>query len=431
MGPKHLNIPLSRHTRTTRQPKRVVWLLPLVLITSFFIFGMGVRWFTGPSILSSAPAQTEMAIQLSLTEKTLPLFNDWLTSVPLISNRSIELSDILPYTRGEIALFVHENGKRSIAIRANKEEIPNELFKNFGVSVQNNGPFVILSENLVPISGLSNAPHRPFFPSFKRNWIGRIAMPANNLFGDIFTSNKHLFIRIKTKNEELANETIASESADVFLENISWNESIPLQNIRYLLSQFYNDEGNHQSFLLSEDISVDILLQNNTEQSGVVLFIKEIDLSEQQLIKELQILGALSQPTIETKQLEDGTVLEEIIIDPDRISIEEFSWSKGSGYRVAVPNQSLVASFYSDGIILSTNEALLDQVFVQNIEISDSTTCSTSVNTNKIAPNALISDVSSTYQHPQLAFLNSFFHKFPFIFVEYSKQSINLTFCSI
>src|SRR3989338_6622879 len=256
---ERLRIPFSRHTQTTRRQRWVVWVLGAILIFFLFILSrVGMIWFSGDSLLSLAPEETVLAIELQLTKKTQPHWQQLFHSVPLISKRSLDLEDLLPLAHGELALFITQQGDQAVALRATKNELPEALLEKYHISVQEKGNFVLLSEKLLPMTGTQTSTRRPFFPSLKNLWLGKIVLPKEKQEGVIYYNDSSITIQFKTpKQTDFKQKTV--ENADLYLNHLVMDEDelSSFESMHHLFASFLKEKNGEKPLLLNgQEMSV-------------------------------------------------------------------------------------------------------------------------------------------------------------------------------
>ncbi|NQV90452.1 hypothetical protein HQ487_03545 [Candidatus Uhrbacteria bacterium] len=424
---QRLNIPFSRHTTTTRRNRRVVWLL-IGLLGVFLVLlsRIGILWFSRGEILSLAPSNTVLAIQVQITQTTEPFLSNWLSGVPLISNRSIEFSDILPMTKGELALFVTSSGGRSIAIRANKSAINTELLETYSISIQESGSFLLLSETLLPISGTDPLVHRSFFPSVGKRWFGRVVLPEEGIGGNIFSSTDKLSIEFNTEKKQIKEQQVIP-NLGLSIGDLMWGEEIPLTPLTHLIEPFVQD-GVDKPFFLNTNSLLKVFIQETETGRRTLIVQKEANPDSTTIIRDLQLIGAFSKPTISATTLSDGTLYQEIEVHPDLVSVEEISTNLGLSYRVSTENGSAVfASVYEKDLLISDSQELLESYGKDAVTVDESSVCL--ANSDYLNPSFILSETSSNYYNPQHSFFYELFDQISGISLEFNKYSTIVTLC--
>ncbi|MBI5794656.1 hypothetical protein HZA87_06305 [Candidatus Uhrbacteria bacterium] len=410
-----LNIPLSRHTKTTRPLRQVVWLLGMVTLVLVFVSSrVGELWFSRDTIFEAAPEGTVLAIGIELTRASWPLWQKTLAGVPLISNRSLDIDDLATSANGELAIFLTTTGERAVAIRSKQSQLPQELLTSLSITQQEAVPgIILLSQTLLPISGITSSVHAPVFPSLQKHWLGRVEVPDMDLSGSIFGRDGQLELAFPNhpkntwKKEILPQVMLAistskndlslppSETFDVFEQILSRDWSIIVAG--------------------GADGSVELLLKADRGET-----------TDDDLLNLLQLMGAYLSPTIKETNLKDGTSIKEILVDPSLVTVEQLQVEQIQALRVLGPsNQSVYGAFLDDQIVFSSNENLL-------LSLTSPSTPKTDCvgNTLSLSPSAILKEAKTNSYNPSLSILKSIFDDFSAISIEMNKYSSTTRFCS-
>ena len=424
---QHLNIPLSRHTKTTRRNRQVVWLMAFILlVAAFVVFRLGTMWFSRGSILDLAPSDTVLALELHLNKSTTPFLRDWLKGVPLISNRSLELSDLSPYIHGELAVFVTKQGDRSVAIRSTQSELPGELLGQYGISAQEQGAFVLLSSSLAPITGVDPLVRRPFLPSLGESWLGRVVFTDVSLGGNLFLSKSELTVKVETPRGSTS-DAKGFQNASIVLGGLSWAEAgSPLGGLERLVTGLL---GESKGIFLQTNTSMDLVVRQNESSLETLLIVKGSEADSASIIEELELIGAFSRPTVVTQTLADGTKLEEILVQPELVSVEEISTSLGQSYRVPTGGGSSILAAEHEGNVLFSNSQQLLEDYTSQLPSNQDDACLGS--SNQIDPLFLLGQIHLDALNPLLGLLDGIFDDFSSVSVEFKKYSTNVHLCRI
>ena len=415
---QHLNIPLSRHTKTTRRNRQVVWLMvSALLVGAFVIFRLGAWWFSRGAILSLAPSDTVLALELHLNEKTKPFLTQWLDGIPLISERELELKDLSPYTHGDLAVFVTKTGERSVALRTSKEELPTDLFTQYGISMQEQGAFVLLSSSLAPMSGTSAFVRRPFLPSLGETWLGRAVFPDVELGGNLFVSADEMTLDLPT-SQKASLESSVIENSSLSLMNLVWGEDgSSLDGLKRLTTN---------SLFLQKDTEMSVVIRSGEQGLETLIAVSGSELNSTTIVQELEKIGAFARPTLVTQTLPDGSSLDEIMIQTDLVSVEEVSTSVGLSYRVPIGGgESILATVHEDSLLFSNNQKLLEDY----AKTSETSSSNCSMLTNWLDPTFLLLQTELDHLNPDLALLDRALSEFSAISFEVKKYSTTIHFC--
>jgi len=418
---QHLNIPLKRHTKTTRPLRQVVWLLAsLTAISAFLLWCVSTWWFSRSSILALAPTNTIASLELQVNSKTASFLADWLSGVPLISGRSLELRDLSPYTHGDLAIFVTQGGHRSVAIRAKPEDLPTNLLDQLSITIQEKGPFVLLSSTLLPIAGSNQTTRRPFLPSLKKLWIGRLTMRNDHVSGNVFLTDHGLELTLPPL--KIGEQAITNvQNPDVRISDLTWDEDGDTLNA---LSQMLGEFA-QQSIFFDENSEVTTILRSGETGTQILLGIKTKDLTEELVIRELQYIGAFARPTISKEALPDGSSLQEILIQPELVSVEQVSTSLGTSYRVQNEKGAFIlGALYDETVIFSNNQELFEEFAqTQSMELS---TCKGDSSLN---PGFLMDQVQMNGFSPTVSLIEELLNDFSQVSIDLKKYSTDVYFC--
>lgn len=422
---QRLNIPLKRQTKTTRPTRRVVWLLiGGLLIGACLVAQLGTMWFGRGVLLKLAPSDTILAIELRLNEHSAPFLFDWFAGVPLISDRSLDLVDLAPYIHGEFAVFLTKAGERTIAFRGKKDSLSEELLSTYSISIQEKGNYVLLSSTLVPISGIEKVSHRPFFPQIKQKWLGRILFPDTGMGGNLLLSDRMLTVRLKTP-QSTKSELPNINSALAF-GGLSWgSDGSPIVGLERLTSGLSNS-GNKLFF--DNSTKIEVFIQPNETSKDVLMVLHRSETEETHLLEELRYFGALAKPTLVTQVLQDGSSMNEILVQPELVSVEEVTTSVGSSFRVPIMGGGFaMASIHNGSILLSNSETLIEQYISSNTIIQGSCT----ITSNHLSPEFLMQEVHLLKTDRWLSLLDGLFDDFSSVSIEFKKYSTEVHLCRI
>ncbi|MBI4256539.1 hypothetical protein HY626_00605 [Candidatus Uhrbacteria bacterium] len=389
----------------------------VLLIGAFMAFRLGAWWFSRGVIFSLAPSDTILAIELHLNEKTKPFLTQWLAGIPLISERELELEDLSQYIHGDMAIFVTKNGERSVAVRTSKGELPNDLLTQYGISVQEQGGFILLSSALMPITGAPALTHRPFLPSIGEVWLGRVVFPDIESGGNLFVSEEEMTFDLHTSRKTSIESNIV-ENTSLSLADLTWgDEESSLDGLKRLSTN---------SLFLQKETHVNIVMRSGEQGLETLIEVLGSEPDSNTIIQELEKIGAFARPSLVTQTLPDGSRLEEILVQPDLVSVEEVSTSAGLSYRVPTGGgESIIATVHGGSILFSNSQELLESY--AGATQDSSSTCS--VLTNWLDPTFLLLQTQSEYLNPDLALISQIVDEFSAISFEVKKYSTIVHFC--
>jgi hypothetical protein len=422
---QRLNIPLERQTRTTRPTRRVVWLLMGgLLLGACTVAQLGMMWFGRGTILKLAPSDTILAIELRLDEHSAPFLFDWLAGVPLISDRSLDLIDLAPYIHGEFAVFLTKSGDRTVAFRAKKDNLSEEMLNTYSISIQEKGNFILLSSSLVPISGVEDVSARPFFPQIKQKWLGRILFPDTGMQGNLLLSQQDLVVSLKTP--QASQSELPNIDSALAFGGLTWgSDGSPIVGLERFASRLSESEN---TLFLDNSNEIEVFIRPNETSKDVLMVLHRNETEATELLEELRYFGALAKPSLVTQVLQDGSSMDEILVQPELVSVEEVATSVGSSFRVPIMGGGFaIASIHNGSVLLSNSEMLIEEYISSNTLAQDS--CS--VSGTHLFPDFLIQEIHVARSDKRLSVLDSLFNNFSSISIEFKKYSTDVHFCRI
>jgi hypothetical protein len=330
---QRLNIPLSRHQKTTRRPRWVVWItIGFLAIALFIVYYMCLFWFTRPVLAKSAPSGTEFAVRLIYKNSTSEEILKLIKNIPLVTNRSLTIEHIEPYLSGDLMIFVGSDMSRSVAFRAkNVEELTKVLDAYKITKTEISRSTVLISEKLVAVEGMETS---AFFSrntlKFQKRWMGDIFINSDKVHAGVFSNSKRYEVvfpfsnKHNLKTQKLPENTVAFLSlpaasqidVDLFVSLFSSVSSILQDSMKIFAENLVQNKG--LALVSADDKGVGFLVSSEK---------KLFSTSNFSLNNLLQSISALNSPKIITKQLPDGTISKELVADPDIVSVEEYSLS--------------------------------------------------------------------------------------------------------
>lgn len=100
-----LAIPLHDN-KTARRDRRAVWKLILILVALGLVWFVSQTVFTRNIFAKHTPQGTTHTILIELTQNNRTLINDLVGEIQPLQDRGLTVSEILPYSKGYLALFV-------------------------------------------------------------------------------------------------------------------------------------------------------------------------------------------------------------------------------------------------------------------------------------------------------------------------------------
>lgn len=357
---KRLNIPLRRHYRTTHQPRWVFWILAIFFVSVLLLtYLLSTLWFTRPSLLKAAPIDTEIAINIIATKSNTPSLIQYLNNIPLISNRSLTINDLKPQIKRGFALFINKDGSRSVALNTKIDNLPIALLDSHSIVVQKiDKNTVLLSERLMP-AGKMLVTHniKSTFPFINKKLLATIHTSENNN-GFIYKTADSLEIIISNLelpvlSRSVPDNTIAFLSTPVSTKNdalfmfLLGNTEHVIDSVstKQIIMDILSSKG---SFIITKtDKNIDILIES------------DLNITEKERVDLIKMIVSAQNPIIEVMELDDGTYMKEILIQPELLSVEEIIIMGHEIIRISNKNTGPYFINKNGNLIFSTNEANL------------------------------------------------------------------------
>ena len=378
---------------------------------------MTTVWFTRDSILTAAPDSTVLAVELHITPKTWPTVSNLLKNVPLISDRSLDIEDLASVTGGDLAIFVTKDATRAVAIRASVASLPPDILASYGITAQEVGAGItLLSNTLLPVSGIRSRVRPPFFPT-SALWLGRVELPDAKLSGALTFDRDGLLVTFRSPKSSKTSQTSLPEGmlsmmfASPDVKNLSLASSYFLDQAAPLLDLLSQE---HQTFVKKDELGA----------TQILISVPNSGWNQGTLVDALGMMGAYLTPRIKDQLLPDGTTSQELLIEPDLAAVEEISVSGHTVYRVVGNGDLAVYGGNFDGqTIISTSASVLTSF----LESADQT-CKGNVAI--FTPTELLQEISNTSYDPQISTMISLFDKIKGISIESKRYSTEIRFCS-
>jgi hypothetical protein len=328
---QRLNIPFDRHKQTTRRNGRVVW-----LYVGFFLLFFVTVWITSNIVLSrdtlgaATPENTVLTLRFETSKNNLSEITELLENIPLVSERNITTSTILPITQGEFAIFLLSDGTHSLGLRTQKERIPYGTLDSLGITVQEITPTTfLLSQKNQPLSttDLGRSWRFPYV------WLGTKRIGTLRYHGDIVQNGSILSKQGRISFVFPTDVRMNAQTLpDTFGTGVFGAMSTPA------LSNTDTVGISHNFSLLTKWLdtpNIDEFIQTILKEPGYILLSEEsetpfflISTTSTVLSKDaqnglLKTISALKSPSLRELLLPDNTVSQEIIADPTKTTIEE------------------------------------------------------------------------------------------------------------
>jgi hypothetical protein len=421
---QRLNIPLSRHKRTTRRSRWVVWVLMLfVLAGTLFVCNTGRWWLSRSTAFENTPVGTVAAVQFLVNPNTSTQIERLLGNTPLISNRSITFSDIKEHVNGEFVWFFTEENDRIFTVKGDLFEI-RDAFSGLGLSVDEVSPgAVMLSSSLPALFEGMEGIKPPFFPSIFSDYLGQISFPQEHLQSHIYLKDNKISFVLGESEENINNiksieGTVLAFSSSDWLKTQIHEDSTLLNNSLFSESSSFSQLFNDFGFLLRK-------------ADGLNEYIIEGELTQNIDIGVLlqTLVSTQSPDLIETTML-DGTVQQELRIAPELVSIEKVTSSGMTYLRAKVSEGTyLYALEHSDAVLVSNSESLLSLWINDDAPESEDETNNCSADELIADVDLLLSEMVFSSNDPHFALLQSLTSSISHVSLENKHGSRMLNLC--
>lgn len=382
------------------------------------------------------PQNTQTALHFERTKTHGKDLFQTLHNIPLISDRNLTISDILPFTNGELALFLQEDGTRSIAVRSSTNQIPFEQLDALGIIVQEINPTTfLLSPQAQPVrtEPLGRTWRFPYiWPTQKR--LGTLMIIDETVQkGTILKKDDRVIFKIKTEPtsvnstlpEGLPPGSIAAMSTPALSKiDTSWithtfmplTEGFQAPNLTTMASDILSNPGH---LLLANNEGFPFFLISTTQEALPTSI--QTDL--------LRTISALKSPTIRELTLPDQTIVRELIADPSITTIEEKTLF---GTPVLHTQTNTSEDFFlanrDNQVAFTNNESLLEHwLNPETPQDHQNSTCG--ANTAFISLSSFDSITSQNLIFRQSSLLRSLSANFTTLGVRVTKRSASLILC--
>ncbi|MBU0646482.1 hypothetical protein KJ611_03345 [Patescibacteria group bacterium] len=360
-----LNIPMRNSYKTTRRSRRVVWILLLALLLTVLAYCASFWWFSRQTISEIVPDGTIAIIRLAPDRNTWPIIEKNLLNIPLITGKSLTISDLVGFAQGEVAIYIQNDGNMSVGIRGSLNTLPRDELDAQGIVVREIGPnHLFLANQIMPFSTTQlkrgwNLPNIPFM--FETKLLGQILILNDPLIrGDIYGDGNNLEISLpKSDLTALPWKTIPEDVFGImstpFLTNFSVHSNLPVYP---LIEEF---DQNLASFTRIFEQNIELVMLSNDEDGVGFLISSYQDENDPEMHKKLiKLSAALHSPRISDFVLSDNSTAQEISVDPAAISVEELVIAGVPWSRVLVDPTHYLFSGYDRGrLVISNREALV------------------------------------------------------------------------
>lgn len=315
---QRLNIPLNRSEQITRRPRRVIWILATLLLFGIGISALSTIWFTRTSLRAITPSNTAAALHLTPSHSSWPSLIDRFGNMPLISNRSLSLGDLSAFTQGAVSLFFLKDGSQAVGIRSNHRLLPQEMLDKAGILVEEQKP----GHFLLSSKSLTLEPKDPAF-SWRLGAIGSFE-ESTGLSMPLYFGRNHAELRGPRMELARLPDQIPTDS-------ILYLAMLPLPNvdIQPLLFAYARLTEPLTAGLIPTFLGSDLLqggliaLIEEDEMPSFLLKVDNLAETSEESLSILKMAAALQSPRQNTFLLQDNSRVEEIIVDPESVTVEE------------------------------------------------------------------------------------------------------------
>lgn len=428
----HLNIPLSRAVSTTRHSWRVVWLLvPLFVVIGIIIVWLSTLWFTRDSIYRAAPTGTQMTARFFLKNSTSESISYLFNNIPLISSRALTLNDLKPYIHGEFAVFINENGSYSLAIRTNKKHLPISLLNSQHITQKPiSNSIVLLSNKIESVNGLHLK--KSLFPPFynpTKKWIGELVTSTTKKRNFLFSTKSQFEIHLPKIKQSQVYFSNVPNNLIAYLSLPVLTDTQPNNAITVFLPMIYTVFNEGFLDMLKNIIQKNSLIILSSDENGIGYFIKtELTNNKHSidLTAILQSLVALKSTKIKQSPLEDGSMIQEIALDPDSIDVQQITIQGIQVKKVNNNNETIMTGLANNMFFITNREELLKNSLLNEKKINN-VTCGGNLGLFSIKKLKEISNTHQNYLNANI--LDLFSDKFSYIGLKNNRISSQINFC--
>lgn len=288
-----LHIPL-RTNQTTRQRRRVVWLLVEAIIAILIVWTIGRVFLLRTTIASLAPEGTDLTVSLVGTAGRELLIKRFLHN-ELVSNRPLTVEVLKEELGREVAIFFDFNaGTRSFALSGRLSVELQETLKTYGLIVTPVGASTFLSEDpsQIPLPRKTSLHLTAILP----NYIGWAKTKDDA--GAVRLSQNKLTLKVQTGVDSQLKSSLREQVVSATTIE-KWTD----------LEAFGITAGG------------DVLITQDERGTGYRITINE--LVETQNLARLLKESAMSKAVeLSNVLLPDSSSVIELVVDPESISIE-------------------------------------------------------------------------------------------------------------
>jgi hypothetical protein len=325
---------------------------------------VSAAWYGRDTTSDAAPEGTALVLHFTPNRLTWGATERAMKDIPLISGRSLTISDLKEFVAGELSVFVDEDGVRSLAVRLSSDRIPTKLLDSLGILAREVKPDVFLL-SASPMPDMAWKPRHVWFGMWHWPWKRRIGsihlIEGGTMSGAIYASSRATELRLPNqKLSELPWKTLPTGTIEAMSTPVLPN--VDLSGVASLLKETLVSLDSPPAGALIDQLNTKkgaILL---TQQDNVVSFLvssssENFDKTQQQ--KLIRSSSAFQNPKISDIRLPDNTTAAEILVDPGLITVEETTIGGVLASRVAAKNGQYLYAAEKDSLFAVTNSQSL------------------------------------------------------------------------
>jgi len=389
-----LNIPFSSNsgTRHSTRSWRVLWLLITILAVFAATTFLANLWFNRDSLSGFAPKGTVATIHLTPNQKQWERLLQDFSNVPIISNRSLTIKDLVNYKPSELSILVLPNNQTAVAIRTLEKNLPLDVLSSLDVTKQKLGSSRwLLSSEVIDFS--QNHSTKLNFGSIWPNNLGTITL--SGVSGAISVQKTGYSFANQTKTNPslwlppLPTETIA---AAVMPKNQNTDFSNLFQRFGLLLNplEIIQSQDLQQALKNADSLILLAKFEETPEQTD---FLIKTTLDFSTVAKLIQTSAALQNPVEQPLLLPDGSTSQEIVINKNPAETETVTINGKNVNKISTKNGEIFYLTEENNSIIASNQKLLED-FLLSSDQKKQTFCGSNQNLVFLNPDKLGSFMS-------------------------------------
>lgn len=232
-----------------------------------------------------------------------------------------------------------------------------------------------------------------------------------------------LLFSIKHKNARTG-DVESLESAQLVLGGLGWMDG----EVASRLERFLSGSGENQELglLFSQENRLQVFLRTSDTGLETLVKVTGTSISAQQLIDELERIGAFSRPILSTQTHQDGSEFQEILVQSELVSVEEVSVASGVGYRVTLGGgRAIVATMVDGGVLISDSQTFLE-AYVGGPQTLVS--ACPNISSGFVEPSFLVDQVWLDRYSPLLSIIDRLTYGVSFISIDVNSYSTDILF---